>query len=110
MAQEYMAMGKRDKGLVALNTNVFTSIAMICVEEDKNVKLADAAPFKSNVSSKVVDDRLIIELNIIVKYNVNVQETCAGLQHKIHEDIKHMCEIDPDEIDVKVVGFDFGEQ
>lgn len=110
MAQEYMAMSNKDRGLVALNTNVFSSIAIICIDEDKNLRLGEVGPFKSAVTAKVVDGKLVMEVNVNVKYHVNVQDTCASLQHKIHDNIKQMCEIDADVIDIKVVGFDFKEQ
>lgn len=108
MAQEYIAMEKKDAGLVALNTNVFSSIAKICIDDDENVSLANInTPFKNTIISKVEEGKLVMTLNINVKYNVNVQETCRELQHKIYENIKHMCEIDTPIIDIKVCGFDF---
>ncbi|MDF9823907.1 putative alkaline shock family protein YloU [Breznakia sp. PF5-3] len=109
MAQEYIAMNTKENGVVALSTNVFSSIALICVEEDKRVELADSAPFKNSIVAKVVNDRLNILVNIKVKYNTNVQEVCASLQHNIYDNIKHMCDIEADEIDIKVSGFDFKE-
>lgn len=109
MAQEYIAIRNQDNGILALSTNVFSSIAMIAIDEEKNVALAEKGPFKNNISCKLMDDKLILTINIVVKYNVNVQETCADLQHKIYDNIKHMCEIEPDVVDIKVVGFDFKE-
>lgn len=109
MAQEYIAMDTNEKGIVALSTNVFSSIAMICVDEDKRVELADTAPFKSSVVAKVVNDKLNISVNVKVKYNTNVQDVCASLQHNIYNNIKHMCDIEVEEIDIKVSGFDFKE-
>lgn len=109
MAQEYIAMQSKETGIVALSTTVFSSIAMICINEDKNVELADAAPFKSSIVAKVVNEKLHLHVVIKVKYNCNVQDVCATLQHNIYDNIKHMCDIEAEEIDIKVSGFDFKE-
>jgi uncharacterized alkaline shock family protein YloU len=109
MAQEYIAMQTKEKGIVALSTNVFSSIAMICIDEDKRVELVDTMPFKSGITSKVVNERLHILVNVKVKYNSNVQEVCANLQHNIYNNIKHMCDIEAEEVAIKVSGFDFKE-
>lgn len=109
MAQEYIAIESKEKGVIALSTNVFSSIAMICIDEDERVEVADPSIFKSNVVAKVMDDKLNIFVNIKVKYNSNVQEVCASLQHSIFENIKHMCDIEVEEIDIQVSGFGFKE-
>lgn len=107
MAQEYISMKQDANGIIALSTNVFTSVVKICIEEDPNVKLIDQGPFKSTINTHIEDDKLFISFNVNVKYNVNVQDTCQELQHKIFDNIKHMCGIEPAEIDIKVSGFEF---
>ncbi|MFV0382155.1 MAG: Asp23/Gls24 family envelope stress response protein [Breznakia sp.] len=109
MAQEYIAMKTKKHGTVALSTNVFTSIAHICVAEEGNVEVADNSRFKSNVIAKVSEDKLIIDVVVKLKYLSNVQKTCAKLQHNIFTSIKNMCDIETEEIDIRVSGFDFKE-
>lgn len=109
MAQEYIAMNTKEKGLVALSTEVFSSIAAVCVDEDQAVEIADKKAFKNAIQSKVVNDRLHIIVNVKVKYNSNVPDVASNLQRKIYENIKHMCDIEPEEIDIRVIGFDFKE-
>lgn len=107
MAQEYMAIRQDQNGIIALSTNVFSSVVKICVEEDKNVRLVDGGRFKDIIESKVEDGKLKVSFHVNINYNVNVQEVCANLQHKIYDNIKHMCEIEPSEVDIKISGFDF---
>lgn len=108
MAQEYIAVKqKNDLGLIAVSKSVFQTIAQIEVEEEENVVLADATPFKNPLGCKITDDRLYLSVDIKVLYNANVNEICAKLQNKIYDSIKHMSEYAPDVIDIKVTGFLF---
>ncbi len=108
MAQEYIAVKQKNElGLIAISKSVFQTIAAIEVEDEENVVLADATPFKSPLTCKIAEDRLYLSVDIKVMYNANVNEVCARLQNKIYDSIKHMSEYAPDVIDVKVTGFLF---
>ncbi|MEG0824054.1 MAG: Asp23/Gls24 family envelope stress response protein [Erysipelotrichaceae bacterium] len=109
MAQEYIAVKQKNEiGLIALNKSVFTTMVKIAVEEEENVELAENnTPFKSSCNAKIVEDQLVINLDVKVKYSANVNDVCAKLQNKIFESIEHMSEYTPDVIDIKVVGFIF---
>lgn len=108
MAQEYIALKqKNDIGVIALSKSVFQTIAQIAVEEEENVALGDATPFKYPLSCKISNDQLVISLDIKVKYSVNVNEACSRLQSRIHDSIAHMSDYTPDIIDIKVIGFLF---
>ena len=73
MAQEYIAVKqKNDLGLIAISKSVFQTIAEIEVEEEENVALAEATPFKSPLGCKITDDRLYLSVDIKVMYNANV--------------------------------------
>ncbi len=107
MAQEYVALNNKEKGLIAINTKVFESIAQLCVEEEEFVNLADAQIFQSAVNCKIVDEKLTLQVNIKVDYNAKVNEVSQKLQSKIYDSIKHMSDCIVDSITINVSGFKF---
>ncbi|MEG0290615.1 MAG: Asp23/Gls24 family envelope stress response protein [Erysipelotrichaceae bacterium] len=108
MAQEYIAVKQKNEiGVIALSKQVFQTIALIAIEEEPNVVLGEITPFKYPLNVKTQDDKLVITLEIKIKYNVNVNEVCARLQNKIYDSIAHMSDYIPDIIDIKVTGFVF---
>ncbi|MGL5978099.1 MAG: Asp23/Gls24 family envelope stress response protein [Erysipelotrichaceae bacterium] len=108
MAREYIELTPRNTiGVITLTTSSFQTIAQNVIEEEENVQLGDLTRFKYPLSCKIVDDQLVINIDLKVKYGVNVSEACASLQAKIYDSINHMCDYTPDIIDIKVVGFIF---
>lgn len=109
MAQEYIAVKQKNElGLIALSKSVFETIAQIVVEEEETLFLNDQMnPFKYSINCKIQNDQLIISVDVKVKFDANVNKSCAKLQDKIYENIAHMTDYTPDEIDVRVVGFVF---
>lgn len=107
MAQEYLAMKNKEKGMIAINTTVFETIAKICIEEEKDIVLSDPSYFKNAISCKMENDKLILTLNVKVHYNAKVNEVCSMLQDKIYNDVKFMTDCTMDMITVNVNGFTF---
>ena len=109
MAQEYIALKENNNdGTIALSTSAFQTISQIVIEEDEDIKLAESStPFKYPLTCKIVDDKLVLMLNVKIKYGVNVNNACSNLQGKIFENIEHMTGFKPDQIDVRVSGFMF---
>lgn len=105
MAQEYLAMKDKDKGLIAISTNVFESIAKICVDDDKDTTIGDTSYFKNAIHCKMIDDKLVLNLKVKVSYNANVNEICARLQTHIYDNVIHMTDCKVDTISVEVTGF-----
>lgn len=107
MAQEYLAMKNKEKGLIAINTTVFETIAKICVEEEKNVTLSDVSYFKNAINCKMENDKLVLDLSVKVDYNANVNEVCSKLQTRIYDNVKFMTDCVADTITINVKGFTF---
>ncbi len=109
MAQEYIALKENNNdGMIALSKSSFATIANIVIEEDENVKLTEmSTPFKYPLVCKITDDKLILMMDVKVKYSVNVNDACTKLQGKIFENIEHMTGFKPDQIDIRVSGFMF---
>lgn len=109
MAQDYIVIGsQKELGVVALNKSVFTTIAKIAVDEEDSIVLSEnAGLFKYPISCKLVDNKMVLTIEVKVKYTVNVSDACSKLQKKIFESISHMSEYTPEKIDIRVVGFVF---
>ncbi len=107
MAQEYVAMNSKEKGLCAINTKVFETITQICVSEEKGISLGDPNVFKTPVSCKMIDDKLVLQVNIKVDYHAKVNEVSQLLQTKIYDSIKHMTDCKVNTITINVEGFKF---
>lgn len=109
MAQEYIALKENNNdGMIALSKSSFATIANIVIKEDENVKLAEMSkPFKYPLVCKITEDKLVLIMDIKVKYSVNVNDVCTKLQGKIFENIEHMTGFKPDQIDIRVSGFMF---
>lgn len=107
MAQEYLAIEKKDKGLIAISTSVFETIAKICIEDEKDVVAADAHYFKNAINCKMVEGKLVLDLNVKVNYNAKVNDVCSKLQTRIYDNVKHMTDCTADTIIVNVSGFTF---
>lgn len=105
MAQEYLAMKDKDRGLIAISTNVFETIAKICIDDDKDVNIGDTSYFKNAIHCKMVDDKLVLSLKVKVNFNANVNEVCSRLQTQIYDNVKHMSDCKVDKIEIDVTGF-----
>lgn len=107
MAQEYVAMSNKEKGIIAISTNVFETIAKICVDEQKDVVLVDSSFMKNAILCKLIDEKLVLQLQVKVHYNAKVNDVCSKLQTRIYDNIKHMSDCVADTIVINVNGFTF---
>ena len=109
MAQEYIALRENnDRGVIALSTAAFQAIAKNVIDEDEKLQLAAGSnPFKYPLVCKIVNDQLVLNVDVKVKYSTNVNAACNSVQSKIFENIEHMTGYKPDIIDIRVVGFIF---
>ena len=109
MAQEYISVKTQNEiGVVALNKSVFTTIAKIAVDEDDAIVLNESSNlFKYPIGCKLVDGKMVLTIEVKVKYTANVSDVFSKLQKKIFESISHMSDYTPDKIDIRVVGFIF---
>ena len=109
MAKEYIVINsqKQSEGLIALSKHVIESIVKHSIGEEHDCFIAEESPFRSSVNCKIAKNRLLISVDIKLKYGINVNEICENLQDKIKSVIYLMTEIDCDDIKMNVVGFIF---
>jgi len=98
-----------ENGIIALKKDVFTSIALIAVQEEKGV-LIESGTFKKTVTCKIEDEKVRLSIDLKIRYGQNVQKTCKNVQNRVFKAIQDMTEVKADMIDVNVIGFNFNAQ
>ena len=88
MAQEYISVKTQNEiGVVALNKSVFTTIAKIAVDEDDAIVLNESSNlFKYPIGCKLIDGKMVLTIEVKVKYTANVSDVCSKLQKKISQE------------------------
>lgn len=97
----------KEQGIIGLSTAVFESIVTTCIGDIPNVAVAPSGTFQKSVNCKVVEDKIVVSLDIVVASGLNVTETCNSIKEKIANDIAYMTDFRNVVINVNVVGFAF---
>lgn len=106
MAQEYICINSnKENGIVALNSNVFETIAIISCEDLKGILLADDKPFNKAVTCKVIANKLTINMNVLMKQGVNFVKQCDDLQLNVKRNVETMTGLSSCIVNVEVVGY-----
>lgn len=107
MAREYVCLTKNsnENGLIGLSLSTFEQIAKLSIEDMKNVRLAGTSRFSNNCSCKVVNGQIILNLNVLIKAGVNVNEYCRQIQQNITEYIRRMTDFAGVNVNVNITGF-----
>ena len=90
-----------------LITAVFESIVTTCIADLPDVSIAPAGTFQKSVVCKVVEDKIIITIDLVIASGLNVGETCNMIKEKIQNDIAYMTDFRNVQIYINVVGFKF---
>lgn len=98
-----------ENGIITLKKDVFTSIALIAVQEENGIVI-DTGTFKKSITCKIEEDKLRVSVDIKIRYGQNVQKTCKSVQNRIYKAIQDMTEVKVDVIDINVIGFNFNAQ
>ncbi len=107
MAVEYILANKQDRntGVIGLSIAVFEAIAKYSIEDMSDVTLALNTSFRKSISCKVVDNRLVLTMNILVKTGRNVNDICNDIQQHIQSMIKDMTNINNVKVNIIIRGF-----
>ena len=110
MAQDYIVIQPQNEirhcGLEQIC--VHDDSPKIAIDEEDSIVLNESGNlFKYPISCKLVDNKMVLTIEVKVKYTANVSDACSKLQKKIFESISHMSEYTPEKIDIRVVGFVF---
>ncbi|MBO4537782.1 MAG: Asp23/Gls24 family envelope stress response protein [Erysipelotrichaceae bacterium] len=104
---EYIAAKKREDnniGIIALSKGVFEGIARHSLDDDRQIK-----PYrpmsKNSVRCKVVDGRILLDVDVRIKNGCNVSETAARAQNIIKTAIAQMTGYYNTNVNVVVKGF-----
>ena len=109
MTNEYIAVPttKQDNGLFAVNKAVIEAIATIAVEEMADAQVQQKTTFNAPVSCRISEKSISLSINIRIKHNVNIANTCAAVQQRINQALQQMLSLTCQDIDIKVVGLIF---
>lgn len=109
-AQDFILLSEQKSfGGVHIQKQVFNAIAINAVEEIEKAQLLDRRGQKE-LSAKIEENDLIIDLSLKVLYGQNVNEVTTSVQEKIAQNIEYMTGFKCDRINIKVEGFYFNAQ
>jgi uncharacterized alkaline shock family protein YloU len=114
-------MSEEHGGLIQISDNVVATIAGLAALETPGVagmaggigsitKLLQGKNEQRGVSVEVGQLETIIELSVIIKYKMKIQEVCRNLQHHVIEQVEHMTGLKVKQVIVKVEGVDYKEE
>lgn len=95
------------EGVLAIAKNVFRDIAKETLLEHEYTKIADANPFSKSIVISYIDEKLVLDIDLNVKFGNRVVKVLEDVQKKIHDTIIARTSIDNVEVNISVVGFKF---
>lgn len=95
------------EGILAIAKNVFKDIAKETLLEHEYTYLANAMPFSKNIVITYNEDKLVINIDLEVRFGNKVIKIIEDIQKKIHDTILARTSIDNVEVNIGVVGFEF---
>lgn len=96
-----------NEGVLAIAKNVFRDIAKETLLEHKYTGLADTSPFGKNIVVSYKDEKLVLSIDLDVKFGNKVIKVLEDIQRKIHDTILSRTSIDNVEVNIGVDGFEF---
>ena len=107
MAQEYVVYKNSgdNTGLIGLSKAVFESIAAVSIRETEGVKLAKSTQLNKNVTCKVVNGIIYVDVRVLADADARINDISAVLQEKVSFNIKYMTDFKDIVVNVNVVGF-----
>lgn len=96
-----------NRGVLAIAKNVFRDIAKETLLEHEYTKIADTNPFSKSIVISYIDEKLVLDIDINVKFGNKVVRVLEDIQKKIHDTIIARTSISNVEVNIGVVGFKF---
>ena len=94
-------------GILAIAKNVFRDIAKETLLEHEYTYLADTMPFSKSIVITYQKDKLVLNVDLEVRFGNNVIKIIEDIQKKIHDTILARTSISEVEVNIGVVGFEF---
>ncbi len=94
-------------GILAIAKNVFRDIAKETLLEHEYTYLAETMPFSKSIVITYQKDKLVINIDLEVRFGNNVIKIIEDIQKKIHDTILARTSISDVEVNIGVVGFEF---
>jgi len=94
-----------DKGIIGLSTVVFESMAILALEDCKEVTIYPNSTLKKSVSCKIIDGHITLNISLYVKTGNNINDVCTKVQELIVSSIKEMTDTSNIVVNINVKGF-----
>ncbi|NLC54273.1 MAG: Asp23/Gls24 family envelope stress response protein [Erysipelothrix sp.] len=94
-------------GILAIAKNVFRDIAKETLLEHEYTYLAETMSFSKSIVITYQKDKLVINIDLEVRFGNNVIKIIEDIQKKIHDTILARTSISDVEVNIGVVGFEF---
>lgn len=106
----YYLNSKSSKGIYKISSFVFSSIAQDVLETLEVEELKDQISLKltgqkKNVATKIIDNKITINVTIFAIRNSNVQNLVTVVQKKVYEAVYEQSEISDIKVNVNLAGF-----
>lgn len=107
MAREYICLSKNktEDGIIGISLSSFEEIARLCLKEQSDIRIAEASTFTNNCTCRIVDNKVVININVLVKAGVNVNNICRSVQENITDYITHMTDLTNVTVNLNITGF-----
>ena len=96
-----------NEGVLAIAKNVFRDIAKETLLDHDFTFLADTMPFGKSIVITYIDEKLVLNIDLEVRYGNKVIKVLEDVQKKIHDTILSRTSISNVEVNIGVVGFEF---
>lgn len=96
-----------NNGILAIAKNVFRDIAKETLTEHEYTYLADANPFSKSINISYQKEKLVLNIELEVRFGNKVIKIIEDIQKRIHDTILSRTSIDNVEVNIGVVGFEF---
>ena len=96
---------KNNIGIIGLSAKVFETITVQALEDNANVRIVKGLGLKNAISCKVVDGRLNVNLDILVKNGNNINQLCDKVQKSVSSAITQLTDISNLAVNINIKGF-----
>lgn len=107
-----------ENGVVSYSSDVIATIAGLAAIEIEGVagmsgnlvsgitEMLGKKDFTKGVKVDISGDNVSLEMNLIVKYGVEMHQVCRKVQEHVHKEIETMTNLNVAAVNVRVVGID----
>lgn len=93
-------------GILAVEKNVFRDIVKYTIQDSKHLNVPHNL-LQNNIAVDYVDEVLVIDVDLTVKFGNRVIGVLENIQQKIHDSITNNSSLKDVIVNINVIGFNF---